>query len=338
MKIISKKSSDNNRRTAIIILLGLIGLLLVMTFSLTKGGTDIALEGFFKQFLGKSPKTKEYLILMDLRLPRILASVLVGAAFAVSGTIMQGITHNALADPGLMGINSGAGFALSIALAFFPGLAYEKVVFASFLGALFGMILVISVGNFESKDNSMELVLVGLAINTLLTALSQGISIGFNVSQNILFWTVGGLSGVNINQIKVVSPFIIGGLLLAIMLSGRLSTLSLGKDVAKGLGLNIKVVYLLSGITVLILAGTSVALAGSIGFVGIIVPHISRRLVGLDYKNVIPVSAVLGSLLLVLADMGSRMIKPPFETPIGAIISLIGVPFFLYLTGKERRK
>ncbi len=151
-----------------------------------------------------------------------------------------------------------------------------------------------------------------------------------------MFWTVGGVAGSNWEQVRIMLPWIIGGLVGSVALSPYISILSLGQDVAKGLGINIKVINLFSSLIVLILVGASVSVVGSVGFVGLIVPHIARFFVGMDYKLIIPSTAVMGALLVVLADLWARTLNPPFETPIGAIISLIGVPLFLNLARRQR--
>lgn len=339
--LLEVQGKNNKSRSIFIVSFGLLILAFLMMYSVFK---DLGFSfNFFKEVLFNYNKSNpKHLIIYDLRLPRVLAASLVGASLAVSGTIMQSLTKNPLADPGIMGINAGSGLVLTICFSFFQKMTYDKLVVASFLGALLGAILVVSVSSTSRERGSMKIVLAGIAINTLLVGLSQGIALGFNVSQNVTLFTLGGLSGITMDKIIFIYPIILIALVFALLLSKSLSTLSLGDDVAKGLGLNTKLVYFLSSIVILVLSGTSVSLAGTLGFVGIIIPNISRKLVGIDYIKLVPVSAVLGSILLVLADIVSRMINPPFETPIGAVISVIGVPFFLYLTSKgekdEKRK
>ncbi|UYP00586.1 iron ABC transporter permease [Oceanotoga sp. DSM 15011] len=334
-----KNERKNSKIFFIIMTFGSFLLFLLIQFSITRGASDISFKDVWTAFFRFDNENMKHLIIIDLRLPRIIASALVGAAFAVSGAIMQGTTRNPLADSGLMGLNAGAAFALSICFAFFPNIGYIYIVFFSFLGAAFGSFLVKGATFFRhGKSSPMRLVLAGVAVSALLSALSQGIALYFNVAQNIMFWTVGGVAGSNWIQLKIITPWILLALILSILLSKSISLLSLGEDVAKSLGLNIKFITILSTLTVLILAGVSVAVVGSVGFVGLIIPHISRYFVGVDYRKIIPSSAVLGALLMVLADLGSRTLNPPFETPIGAIISLIGAPFFLYLANNERRK
>lgn len=322
-----------------LIILGGTGLLaLSMAFSVTKGAAEIPLETVWDAIFRFDAENRNHLIVVDLRLPRVLASALVGASFAVSGAVMQGVTRNPMADSGLMGLNAGAGFALSICFAFFPNLGYLQLILFSFLGAALGVVLVNGTASLRRGGATpMRLVLAGAAVSALLSALSQGIALYFDVSQDIMFWTAGGVAGSNWTQVRIMTPWIVCALLGAVALSRSISIMNLGEDVAKGLGLHTTVVKLLCSVVVLMLAGASVAVVGSVGFVGLIAPHLARFLVGMDYRWIIPSSAVLGSLLLVLADLGARMLNPPFETPIGAIIALIGVPFFLYLSRKERR-
>lgn len=312
-------------------------LALLMAFSITEGAAEIPLSAVWEALFHFDAKNTRHLIIVDLRLPRVIASALAGAALAVAGAIMQGTTRNPLADSGLMGLNAGAGFALAICFAFFPHLGYLQIILFSFLGAALGAALVGGIAALRRGGATpMRLVLAGAAVSALLAALSQGIALYFNVAQNMMFWTAGGVAGSNWEQIKIMAPWILGALLGALALARSVSLLSLGQDVAKGLGLNTMVNQVLCLLAVLILAGASVSVVGAVGFVGLIIPHLARYFVGVDYRRVIPASAVLGALLLVLADLGARTLNPPFETPIGALIGLIGVPFFLYLARKQR--
>jgi iron complex transport system permease protein len=322
-----------------LIIAGGTGLLaMIMAFSTTRGAAEIPLSSVWNALFHFNTKDTQHLIVVDLRLPRVLASALVGAAFAVSGAVMQGVTRNPMADSGLMGLNAGASFALSICFAFFPGLSYMRLILFSFMGATIGAGLTYGIASLRRGGATpMRLVLSGAAVSALLVALSQGIALYFDVAQSVMFWTAGGVAGSNWEQIRIMIPWLACAILGAIALSPSISIMSLGKDVAKGLGLNTMLVNFLCAVVVLMLAGTSVTVVGAVGFVGLIVPHLSRFLVGMDYRFIIPSSAVAGSLLVVLADLGARTLNPPFETPIGALIALIGVPFFLYLSSKERR-
>ncbi|MDR2028053.1 MAG: iron ABC transporter permease [Treponema sp.] len=313
-------------------------LILAMALSAARGAAEIPLATLWDALFHFDPGQTRHLIVRDLRLPRVIASALVGASFAVAGALMQGITRNPMADSGLMGLNAGAGFALSLCFAFFPGLSYGRIILFSFLGAAMGAALVNGIATLRRGGLSpMRLVLAGAAVSALLAALSQGIALYFNVAQNIMFWTVGGVAGSDWNQIRIILPWIGGALLGAAALSRSVSLLSLGEEVARGLGVRTGLVNALCSLVVLILAGASVSVVGAVSFVGLVIPHTSRFLVGADYRRIIPSSALLGALLMVLADLGARTLNPPFETPVGAIIALIGVPFFLYLARRQKR-
>lgn len=322
-----------------LIILGGSGLLaLLMAFSVTMGAAGIPLSTVGDALFRFDGENTRHLIVVDLRLPRVIAAALVGAAFAVAGAVMQGTTRNPMADSGLLGLNSGAGFALSICFAFFPGMGHLQIILFSFAGAALGAGLVNGIAYLRRGGATpMRLVLAGAAVSALLAALSQGIALYFDVAQDIMFWTAGGVAGSNWAQIKIIIPWILSALLGAAALSRSVSMLSLGEDVAKGLGMNTAMVRALCSLTVLVLAGAAVSVVGAVGFVGLIIPHLARYLVGVDYRWIIPSSAVLGALLMVAADLGARLLNPPFETPIGVLTALIGVPFFLYLSRKQRR-
>lgn len=316
---------------------GLLLLVFLLLLSISVGSTSIPLDTVANTLVHFDSQNMEHIIIRDLRMPRGVISMMVGSALAVAGALMQGITRNPLADSGLMGLNAGAAFALALCIAFIPGLPYMVLMACSFLGAALGVSLVFGIsGMGKGKRTPMRLVLAGAAVSSFLAAISQGIAMYFNVGQNIMFWTVGSVAGAQWKHVGYMAPVVGIALLGALSLSKSVTLLSLGEEVAKGLGVATSLVK--SGVTlvVLLLAGASVAVAGSLGFVGMVIPHFARFLVGEDYRWIIPTSAILGGCLLVLADLGSRLVNPPFETPIGIVIALIGVPVFLYIAGKQK--
>ena len=333
---------SGNHRSVIplcpLITAGMIVLLLLLCISITQGTANISMDTVVKAFTHFDSRSPQHLMVIDLRLPRVLISGLIGAALAVAGAIMQGTTRNPMADSGLMGINAGAGFAIALCFAFMPGISYGMLIVFSFLGAALGALLINGIAASHKGGRSpMDLVLAGAAISALLSALSQGIALGFEAGRDVLFWTVGGVASVTWQQFYILAPVVLAALLCAFLLSPYVSILNMGEDVATGLGLNTALIHCLCTLVVLALAGISVSVVGSVSFVGLIIPHGARFLVGVDYKKIIPTAAVLGALLLVLADLGARTVNPPFEVPLGVITSLIGVPFFLYLSQKTRR-
>ncbi|MDD9266117.1 FecCD family ABC transporter permease [Paenibacillus sp. GCM10023248] len=323
----------------LIIFGGLAALLLGLAVSVSVGAADIKLATVWEAVFRFNPELTQHQIIQELRLPRALAGALVGVGFAVSGAIMQGMTRNPLADPGLLGINAGAGFVLALCFAFFPGLPFRYLILFSFVGAAIGTGLVYGISSIAKGGLSpVRLALAGAAVSALLVALSEGIALYFHISQDLAFWYAGGVAGTKWLQVKIVWPWIVAGVIGALMLSRSITVLSLGDEIAAGLGQRTGWVKLAGMLLSLVLAGTSVSAVGAVGFVGLVIPHVARALVGVDYRWIIPCSAVLGALLMVTADIGARLINPPFETPIGALIALIGVPFFLYLARQERRE
>lgn len=275
-------------------------------------------------------------IMLEMRIPRALAACFTGAAFALAGGVMQGVTRNPLADAGLLGINAGAGFLVALTAVVFPALPLTGTMLAAFLGAALAVVMVYGLGMGRRKASAIRLILAGSAVSALLTALSQGITLTFGLAKALSFWTAGSLSGITWKSLLLTIPWIVGAGLLSFLLSGRLSVLALGEESAAGLGVNVWALRFAGIAAVLILAGASVSLVGGISFLGLIVPHIARFLVGADYRRLLPVSALLGGLLLVLADVAARSVNAPFDTPVGALVSAIGVPVFLALTSRKK--
>ncbi|QJD83178.1 FecCD family ABC transporter permease [Cohnella herbarum] len=324
---------------AFIIMAGIVALLLGIGLSVSYGAADIPLATVWNSVLHFNAELTQHQIIHDIRMPRVLGGALVGACFAVAGAIMQGMTRNPLADSGLLGLNAGAAFALAICFALYPGLSYTYLIVISFLGAGLGAGLVYGFGSFSKGGlTPARLVLAGAAVSALLAALSEGVALYYQIGQDLAFWYAGGVAGTKWQELKVLFPLVGAAILVAIVISRSITLLSLGDDVARGLGLRTGWIKTIGMLVVLLLAGVAVSVVGAVGFVGLIIPHLTRYLVGVDYRWIIPCSAILGSLLVVLADLAARLVNPPFETPIGALIALVGVPFFLFLALKERRE
>lgn len=270
-------------------------------------------------------------IMVEMRLPRAGAACVTGASFALAGTIMQGITGNPLADAGLLGINAGACFLVALAAVIFPSLSSGGQMAFAFAGAVLAAGMVYGLGTKGGKAQPVRLILAGCAVSAFLTALSQGIALAFGLSKDLSFWTAGSLSGVLWPQVKAALPWLFAAMAAGLLLAPKLSILALGEESAAGLGVNVGMTRFAGLFTVLLLAGVSVSLAGGISFVGLLVPHVVRRLVGTDYRRVVPAAMLLGAILLVLADVAARMLYAPYDTPVGALVSVIGVPAFLLL-------
>jgi iron complex transport system permease protein len=334
---ISKK-----KKAFLLILIGLVMLISGLLLSISLGANDISFSTTIKSLLSSDVDINTSII-KDIRLPRALAAALVGGFLSVSGAIMQGITRNPIADPSVMGITQGATFTIAIALVLqtlVPGFAlgsFGLMLFA-FLGASISGVLVYFVSSkSRGKVDPVKLALAGTALGTLLVSLATAVSMYFNLSQQLSFWISGGLTSAKWEGVKLL--FLVGGAttILSMIMAPKITILSLGEEVAIGLGQKTNLVRFICLIIVILLAGSSVAVAGNIVFVGLIIPQIVKAIVGADYKYIIPCSLVLGSVLLVYSDIIARMINPPYETPIGSLTALLGVPVFIYLVRKETR-
>ncbi|WP_100013194.1 FecCD family ABC transporter permease [Lentibacillus sediminis] len=317
---------------SLINLVAIAALGLAIALSVSFGATDISFATVWQAVTQFNPELTTHQIIQELRLPRAFAAALVGAFLAVAGALMQGMTRNPLASPSIMGVTDGAAFAMVVTLVFFPALSNTGMTFASLAGAGVAVVLVFMVGSFSTGGlTPVKLALAGVAIGTLLRSVSSTISLHFQVEKEMGFWLAGSLSGVTWANVQMLTFAGVVGLLIALAISKSVTILSLGEDIATGLGQNNLAIKILGIIAALVLTGTAVSIAGTVGFVGLIVPHITRFIMGTDYRWIIPSSAIFGALLLVLADVTARLVNAPFETPVGAITSLIGVPFFLYL-------
>ncbi|HEM3598575.1 TPA: iron ABC transporter permease [Streptococcus suis] len=276
-------------------------------------------------------------VVIDLRLPRMVAAILVGAAMAQAGAMMQGITRNAIADPGLLGINAGAGLALILGYAIFGSLHYSQILVICLLGSCLAAGLVFGLSYQVQKGyNQLRLILSGAMVASLFSAIGQAITIYFDLSTAVIGWQAGGLVQVNWKMLTIIGPLIIIGLILAQLFSHQLTILSLNETVAKNLGQQTVLMTLVLLGIVLLLSAAAVALVGSLSFVGLIIPHFIRMFTGKNYKMLLPLTAFAGASFLIWVDLVCRSINPPAETPISAVISIIGLPCFLWLIRKEK--
>lgn len=333
----------NRKKVAyILMLVGIVLLLVGIGTSISLGAKNIDLSTIVNSILHDSNDINTKII-RDVRIPRAIAAALVGGFLAVAGAIMQGITRNPIAEPSVMGITQGATFMIAVALVIqrmFPDLiisSFTMMMFA-FAGASISGLLVYFVSSRSMrKVDPVKLALAGTALGTLLISLAMGISMYFNLSQQLTFWISGGVTGAKWSSITLLA--IIGGgtLIGAILMAPKITILSLGEEIAIGLGQKTNKIRFISILLVILLTGASVSVAGNIVFVGLIIPQIVRGIVGADYKYIIPSSMVFGSVLLVYSDILARMINPPYETPIGSLTALLGVPVFIYLVRKDTK-
>jgi len=316
----------------------LIGALLVFIimfgYSMVFGAADISIKDVWLA-LSSSSVNEQISIIRDIRLPREIAAVFVGAALSVSGAIMQGMTRNPLADPGLLGLTSGANAALAVTIAFIPSVNYLGITIACFIGAAVGAILVFGIAAIKRGGFSpLRIVLAGAAVSAFLYAIGEGVGIYFKISKDVSMWTAGGMVGTSWEQLQIIVPFIVGGIFIALLLSRQLTILSLNEEVAVGLGQQTTKVKTILFVVMILLAGASVALVGNMVFIGLMIPHIVRGIIGTDYRYIIPMSVVTGAAFMLLADTLGRTVSAPYETPIAAVVSMIGLPFFLVIVRK----
>ena len=305
-------------------------------FFLTVGVRMIPLGDVIHSFTSFDALNVPDLIVQTLRLPRLLAALVCGVSFAVAGALMQGVTNNPMASPSILGINAGASFGLSLAMIFLPLASLQATIFASFFGAALATLVILALAaSRRGKASPVYVALAGTAVSAVFMAVTQVLVVYFDVAQELSYWTAGGLGGIKMPEILAVLPWTILGLVVAVSISRSVTLLSFGEEMAIGLGGKIMRIRALAGLAVLLLAGSAVAVAGPVGFVGLVVPHIVRRLVGIDYRLVVPFSALLGARLVVAADIVARTVTPPFEVPLGAVTALVGVPFFLYLANRK---
>lgn len=317
-----------------------LGLLLVATVSsLVFGHIPVSLDMLTASLIDYDPGSLEHLVVRTERFSRTITALIVGAGLAIAGVLMQTLTRNPLASPGILGINAGAMFFVVIGATLFSLTSPSELVWVAFIGAATAALLVYFLGQEAGRGISpVRTVLAGVAVTALFVSFAQGLLI-FNQDrfESILFWLAGSVSGRELNAILPLLPMFGLALLVALLLSRQLNLLGLDDEVTRGLGLRVGQVRLLIGLVVIVLAGTSVAVAGLIGFVGLIVPHIARGIFGTDHRWLLPMSAILGATLMLAADTVARMIIPPQEVPVGVMTALLGTPLFLHLARQVRK-
>lgn len=314
------------------LILACVLLILCLLWSITLGAADITPQVVYEALFNPDGSF-HHLIIQTVRLPRVLSGIIVGASLAVAGAIMQGLTRNPLADSGILGINSGASFAVVVAVVLFNTQTLSDYALFGFLGAGVAAILVYALGSIgRGGATPLKLTLAGVILTAFISAFTTAILIfDAETLERIRFWTAGSLAGREMPLLLTTAPWMLLGMFGAMIISRQITTLSLGDDVAKGLGQDTLLIKGVCAVIVVLLAGGAVALAGPIGFVGLVIPHVVRFLVGVDYRWIIPYSAVLGGMIVTVADVGARIAIRPQELPVGVIMGLVGAPFFIWL-------
>lgn len=277
-------------------------------------------------------------IVNTLRLPRMLVAALVGVALGVSGTIMQGLTRNPLADPGIIGVSAGAALVAVTLIVVFKEVPAGVLPFAAFAGSLLiaGLIYILA---WRGGDSPIRLILVGIGLGSITSAaITLMITFGniYDV-QRAMIWLSGSVYGRSWSEFWALLPWVALLVPIAFLLSRQLNALNLGEEVARGLGSRVAFDRGVLLITAVALAGATVAAAGTIGFVGLMAPHLARRLVGPSHEGMLPTAGIIGGLIVVVADLVGRTIIAPIELPCGLVTAAIGAPFFIYLLWHQRR-
>ncbi|MCK1994432.1 iron ABC transporter permease [Peribacillus muralis] len=310
-------------------------LLFLMCSSIVYGYTNttwqIAIDAF-THFDGSN----EHIVIQSVRLPRALIASAIGASLAISGVLMQTLTKNPLASPDIFGVNAGAGLAVVTGITILGISNLQIFTWLSFIGAAIAATSIYMIGSMgRGGMTPMKLTLAGAAMSAMVASLTQGLLVSNEaLLDQVLFWLAGSVSGRSLDNLIAVLPYLLAGWGLALIVSGKMNVLSMGEDVAKGLGLNVVFLKLVLGLAIILLAGGSVAVAGPIGFIGIVVPHLTRYIVGTDHRWLVPFSGLLGAVLLLAADIISRYILMPREVPVGVMTAIIGTPFFIYIARK----
>lgn len=320
--------------TLIILLLLLVAAII---FSIGQGEYSIPSLDVIKTLLGLENNSDYQFIINTLRLPRTLTALLVGMGLAIAGCIMQTITRNPLADPSIMGINAGATLAAVLFIVVFPNLPMAWLPVCAFGGGILVAFAIYLVA-WQGENSVIRLILVGIGFNFIVFAITNIVVTFGNINSvsQALIWLAGSVYGKTNAQVLILLPWIIIFTLITWILSRELNSLNLGDNLARGLGLSLEKVQLTLLISSVALSSASVAIAGSVSFVGLISPHIARYLVGNTHQGLIPISALVGSLLVISADVLGKWLFSPVELPCGIITAIIGAPYFLFLLSKSR--
>jgi len=311
--------------------------MLLGLLSCALGTKNISLAESWAALASFDPGNNDHLLVRELRVPRTLLAVVVGAGLGLAGALMQSMTRNPLAEPGLLGVNAGAAFAVAIAITVGVVQPAGYMSFA-FAGAAAASLIVYFMGSRRQSGNDVvRLVLAGAGLSVMLMAATQILVIGGGTETHERFasWTTGSLQGRGYDVLPIAALVVLAGAVIALGLSRSLDALALGEDSARALGVNPTRAWLLSSLAVMLLAGAATAAAGPISFVGLAAPHAARMLVGAQHLRSLPLSMLLGAGVLLIADIAGRMVAAPAEIGAGAMSALIGAPVFIYLARRR---
>jgi len=347
----SNPATEGDRSARARLAVGLLAVLLALTalFSLASGASDASAVAVIGEwFTGHDDllSHRDRIIVYDIRLPRMVLGILIGAALAVSGAVMQGLFRNPLADPGIVGVSSGAGLGAIVVIVlgggvlgpFLAPLGIYALPLAAFLGGLATTLILYKVATRRGQTSIATMLLAGIALGALSGAFSGVLVYLADDRQlrDLTFWGLGSLAGATWTKIAAAGPIIALTLVTAPFMARGLNALTLGEAAARHMGVQVQFLKNVAIVTVAAATGASVAVSGGIGFIGIVVPHLLRLSIGPDHRYLLPASALLGASLLLIADAVSRTIVAPAELPIGIVTAAVGAPFFLWILLRRR--
>ncbi|MFQ6080541.1 MAG: FecCD family ABC transporter permease [Candidatus Bathyarchaeia archaeon] len=339
-------------RWKITVTLLMLTLISTIVFAVTVGPIQISSLDVFKiiikniPFIGNLVKggssSFEEAIVLQIRLPRVLGAAIVGIALAVAGVVLQGLLRNPMADPYIIGISAGASLGASLAIAFGIGFSFFGLLYSipltAFVFALGTVLVVYSIARTDQEVPMLTLLLVGIAVNSLLLAIMTIIRVVSGEAIHVIMaWILGSLVACNWNYVRIVLPFTVVGVAVIYVFARDLNLILLGEEQARHLGVDTERLKKIMLASATLITAAAVSVSGIIGFIGLIIPHIARILVGPDHRILIPSSALAGAIVLILCDTIARTIISPAELPVGVFTSLLGCPFFIYLLRKRKR-
>ena len=313
-------------------------LVLLVLASLAIGARSIPVATVVDALTRYDPSSTDQLVVVTSRLPRTVLGLLVGAALGLAGAVMQGVTRNPLADPGILGVNGGAALAIVVGIGVFGVGSVSGYVWFAFAGAAGASVLVYSVAALGREGATpVKLALAGAAVTAFFGAFTTALLLADQQTfDQFRFWQVGSLNGRDLGVTVRVLPFLLVGGLLALALGRGLNTLAMGDDVARGLGARVGLIRVASALAVVLLCGAATAAAGPVGFVGLTIPHAARALVGTDYRRILPTSMLLAPILLLTADVVGRVVARPGEVQVAIVTAVLGAPVFVAIVRRHR--
>lgn len=329
------------RRTSVRLVGVLVGLgivVLLCFLSIAVGTRSISPDTTLRALISYDAQNTDHLVILNYRIPRTVLGLMIGGALGLAGAVMQGVTRNPLADPGILGVNSGAALFVVLAISVFGIGSVLGYVWFAFIGAGVAAIVVYSVASLGREGATpIKLALAGAAVSAACGAVTTSfLLLNQSTFDQFRFWQVGALAGRDLTVALQVGPFLLIGGVLALVLGRVLNTLSLGEDVATSLGANVMVSRVLSAVAVVLLCGAATAACGPIGFIGLTIPHVARMITGPDYRWILPYSMILAPILLLSADIVGRVIAPPGEVQVAIVTAVIGAPVFIALVRRKK--